>query len=141
MLILVSLQDLVERSGSLPYCSVFSGDHKPCFLDFNASLLFAGSTTPFSPVCQHSLQLSDPRKIAKYKSALHEQLEYHKEMDKCKNLHEMAAKGMWEDAQSKQYENLDLLIMESMLFAERACSKYYSTQFEWSPALIDSGVC
>jgi hypothetical protein len=62
-------------------------------------------------------------------------------MDKCKNLHEMAAKGMWEDAQSKQYENLDLLIMESMLFAERACSKYYSTQFEWSPALIDSGVC
>ncbi len=48
---------------------------------------------------------------------------------------------MWEDAQTKQYENLDLLIMESMLFAERACSKYYSKQFEWSPALIDSGVC
>ena len=128
----------MERSGILPYCSVFSGDHKPCFLDFNASLLFAGSTTPLAPVCQHSLQLSDPRKIAKYKSALHEQLEYHKVMDKCKNLHEIAAKGMWEDAQTKQYENLDLLITESMLFAERACSKRYSKQCEWSPALVQS---
>jgi hypothetical protein len=67
MLISAPLQAAVERSGILPYHSVFSGDHRPYYLDFNADLLFSGSTSPLAPPCQRSLQLSDPRKVNSYK--------------------------------------------------------------------------
>jgi hypothetical protein len=41
MLISASLQDAVVRSGILPYDAIFSGDHRPCFLDFDADILFS----------------------------------------------------------------------------------------------------
>jgi hypothetical protein len=65
MLLSASLQESVVRSGILPYCSIFAGDHRPYFLDLNANILFAGSTSPIAPVCYHSLQLSDPRRVGK----------------------------------------------------------------------------
>jgi hypothetical protein len=49
ILISATLQDSVEWSSILPYCSIFSGDHRPCFLDLNADLLFAGPTSPLAP--------------------------------------------------------------------------------------------
>jgi len=84
MLILASLQELVERSGILPYCSIFAGDHRPCFLDFNADLLFTGSTSPLTLASQCQLQLSDPRKVSQYKTKLYKQLEYHSILEKVK---------------------------------------------------------
>jgi hypothetical protein len=81
ILVSASIQHAVERSGILPYHSIFSGDHRPCFLDFNATALFSSLTSPLAPPCQRSLQLSDPRKILAYREALHEQLKYHKVFD------------------------------------------------------------
>jgi hypothetical protein len=95
ILISANLQDAVECSGILPYNAIFSGDHKPCFLDFNADLLFAGSTPPLAPPCQRSLQLFDPRKVNEYRTVLHKQLDYHKVFDKLKTLKEAAESGNW----------------------------------------------
>jgi hypothetical protein len=141
MLILASLQESVERSGILPYCSVFAGDHRPCFLDFNANLLFTGSTSPLPLASQCQLQLSDPRKVLQYKTILYEQLEYHNILEKGVALWEAATKSQWTDKHTKQYETLDLLITQSMLCAEQSCSKRYSKHFEWSPKLIQSVEC
>jgi hypothetical protein len=94
MLILASLQDAVERSGILPYNAIFSGDHRPCFLDFSADILFTGNTPPLAPPCQRKLQLFDPRRIEAYKTALHKQLDYHKVFDKCKLLKEAAEQNL-----------------------------------------------
>jgi hypothetical protein len=52
ILVSASLQHTVERSGILPYNSVFFGDHHPCFVDFNADLLFTAKIHPFAPPCQ-----------------------------------------------------------------------------------------
>lgn len=136
MLISASLQNTVECSGILPYGSLFAGDHHPCFLDFDANLLFAGPTSPLAPACQCSLQLTDPRQINLYKAKLHEQLEYHKVLDKCKDLYDIAVKGQWNEEYTQQYENLDLIITQSMLLAEQFCGKCYTKRFDWSPQVM-----
>jgi len=44
ILISATLQPIVQHSGILPYNAIFPGDHRPCFIDLNASCLFAGNT-------------------------------------------------------------------------------------------------
>jgi hypothetical protein len=112
------------------------GDHRPCFLDFNADLLFSMDTHPFAPPCQRSLQLSDPRRVHKYRELLHDQLQDHKVYDKCRALAEVASNKTWNDTHTLQYKNLDAIITQSMLFAESSCGKCYTKRFEWSPAMI-----
>jgi hypothetical protein len=123
------LQDAVEPSGILPYHTIFSGDHCPCFLDFNADLLFAGSSPPLAPPFRRSPQLFDPRRTTKYKECLHDHLAYHNVIEKCKALQEVALTTQWTDSHKAEYEKLDTIITETMLFAEHSC-------FEWSVTLI-----
>jgi hypothetical protein len=130
MLISASLQDAVIRSGILPYNSIFAGDHRPCFLDFDAIKLFAGSTPPLAPKCQRSLQLADPRRVNKYKEILHQQLSYHKVPDLCTTLLTAANSDTWSPKHLALYESLDKTITEAMLFAESSCSRKVTKRFE-----------
>jgi hypothetical protein len=138
MLISASLQEAVIRSGILPFHSIFSGDHRPCFLDFDANLLFASSTPPLAPSCQRSLQLMDPRRVTKYKEQLHHQLLYHNVFERCKALLEAADSETWTPDHLIQYEKLDKIITESMLCAEVNCSRKITKRYEWSPELVKS---
>jgi len=134
MLVLAHLQHAVERSGILPYHAVFSGNHHPCFLDFNAAILFSGFTSPLPPPCQRSFQLSDPRQD---REVLYDQLNYHYVFDKSKVLSEAASTNQWLSNHTSQYELLDqTIITQAMLFAKQSCSKRYTKRFEWSPKHI-----
>jgi hypothetical protein len=138
ILISSTLQDAVERSGILPYNSLFPGNHCPCFIDLNTTILFECPTPPPAPPCQRSLQLLDPRRVNTYREVLHKQLEYHKISNKLQTLTEAALNGSWTPDHTFCYEQLDSLITEAMLLAERNCSKKYTKHFEWSPTLINS---
>jgi hypothetical protein len=136
MLISPSLQHMVIRSGILPYNSLFTGDYRPCFLDFDANQLFSGPTAPLAPPCQRGLQLHDPRKTTKYREILHEQLQYHKVFEKYQDLLQAAQQKLWSPEYTLQYNRLDAAIMEAMLHAERSCSKKYTKIYKWSPTMI-----
>jgi hypothetical protein len=136
MLVSASLQHAVERSGILPYNSVFFGDHRPCFVDFNADLLFNAKIHPFASPCQRSLQLTDPRRVNKYRDILHEQLQYHKVFEKCETLSAAISSGRWSPDHISNYEQLDTIITQSMLYAKQSCGKRYTKLYEWSPSLI-----
>ncbi len=138
MLISASLQDAVERSGILPYHALFSGDHRPCFIDFNDDLLFFRTTPPLAPPCQWGPQLSDPRKIVSYKLIHYEKLDYHKVFDKYKLIREAAEANQWGPGQVLQYEKLDIIITQSMLSSEKSCSKRFTKRYDWSPKLIQA---
>jgi hypothetical protein len=138
MLISASLREAVIRSGILPYNSIFSGDHRPCFLDLDADTLFGNSIHPLAPHCQQSLQLSDPRRVNKYKEVLHQQLSYHKVQERCKALQEVVDLNSWTIAHIDQDETLDRTITEAMLYAEASCSRKFTKRFEWSPSLVES---
>jgi hypothetical protein len=136
MLVSASLQGAVLWSGILPYNAIFSGDHRPSFLDFDAEAIFAGPTPPLAPPCQRYLQLADPRRVTKYKEFLLHQLSYHSVFNKCRHLLEVADTDSWSDDHTTQYEGLDQIITESMLAAESFCSKKITKRFEWSPTLM-----
>jgi hypothetical protein len=74
---------------------------------------------PLAPPCQCSLQLSDPRKIIKYREALHEQLTYHNVLDKCQDLSDAATNKKWLPSHQSLYEQLDKTITQAMLLAEQ----------------------
>ena len=58
----MGLQNSAIRSGILPYNHLFVSDHRPCFIDFESSLLFKDPTYKIDPPKRRGLQLSDPRK-------------------------------------------------------------------------------
>lgn len=120
-----SLLPAITRSGILPYNSVFQGDHRPCYIDLNATEAFGGQTAPVCPPCQRNLQLHDPRKVDEYLSALNGQLSLHKVHQKVTTLNNKALTG-WQEEDQIQYERLDTLITEAMLYAERQTGKRYT---------------
>lgn len=73
--ILVSAQLLpaVQRSGILPFQSIFISDHRPCFIDLCAQQIFGNKTQDIAPQCQWQLQLRDLRVVEAYNGALEKQ--------------------------------------------------------------------
>jgi hypothetical protein len=122
----------VTRSGILPLYSVFTGDHNACYVDIDATLLFAEPTYHIALPSHRGLQLRDPRKVTACIKILLEQTEYHKIYEKVSDLFQSAIEGNWTPTHTEIYEKLDTILTESMLYAERTITKYKTSLFEWS---------
>jgi len=127
----------VKRSGILPYHSLFQGDHRPCYIDIDTSIAFEGKTPSICLPCQRVLQLKDLRIVTTYVETLHKQLDLHKVCLKVEQLSKITSE-QWTLQNQTQYERLDRLITESMLYAESCAAKKYTKKFEWSPTLVRS---
>jgi hypothetical protein len=125
----------VMRSGLTPFHTFFGGDHRGVYVDFSAALLFKSNTYELVRQQGRGLQLKDPRKVASYISALHEQLKYHKVLRKYEKLSEIPV-GVWTNAETIKYERLDRIAVQSALYAEKTVARRYSTRYQWSPALL-----
>jgi len=66
ILISTSLLEAVQRSGILPYHTVFISDHRGCYVDFDAAALFGSPTAALAPEIYRGLRLQDPRIVQKY---------------------------------------------------------------------------
>jgi hypothetical protein len=122
-------------SGILPYNHPFISDHRPCFVDFNGSLLFQDSTHSIEPPRRRGLQLFDPRKTKQYIDELDTQLEYHNALPKTHRLYQKAPTTSWSHSNIDHYIRLDSTITESMLRTEKVTTRIFSTKYDWSPAL------
>ena len=130
-----SLAHTVLRSGLAPFHTFFQGDHRAAYVDFNARLLFQSNTYELARLKGRGLQLKDPRIVDAYVQALFDQLDYHKVWEKLDRLVTIRVED-WKETDRITYEKLDTIITESMIYAERNCSKRYSTRFQWSPLLL-----
>jgi hypothetical protein len=74
--ILVSprLVGAVTHSGSLPLYSLFQGDHRPYYIDLDATVAFADNAYEICRPQGHGLQLCDPRIITKYIDSLRDHI-------------------------------------------------------------------
>lgn len=97
--------------------------------------MFADPAYDIAPQAYQHLQLSDPRLKNQYRDELHQQLQYHKVYDKVQALQEISDAGTWSATDTAQYQQLDKIITEAMLHAERNTGKRVSTRYEWSPEL------
>ena len=130
-----SIVHCVLRSGLTPFHTFFGGDHRGVYVDFSASLLFKSNTYELARPQGRGLQLKDPRKVAKYLTTLHGQLAYHKVIKKHEQLSQIP-EGAWTNADTIKYEKLDKIAVQSALYAEKTIACRYSTQYQWSPALL-----
>jgi hypothetical protein len=62
-------------------------------------------------------------------------LDYLKIIVKLDKLYKVATEGQWTPKDTQQYESLDKLIMESMLYVERKSTRAISKTYDWSPTL------
>jgi hypothetical protein len=125
-------------SGILPLYSIFLGDHNACYVDLDAEILFGDDTHPLAPASRRGLQLLDPRKVISYKEHLHKQLEYHKVFDKLKDLTYAAEHNLWSEQHTKEYNALDRIITESMIYAEKEITRVITGNYEWSVQLAQA---
>jgi hypothetical protein len=135
LLVTPRLVPAVLSSGSLACHSLFHSDHRASFMDFDSLLLFADPAYEIAPPSYRRLQLADPRLKNQYRDVLHNQLQYPKVYDKVQHLQEVTESGTWTEEHTKEYQNLDKLITDSMLYAERNTGRKVSTRYEWSPTL------
>jgi hypothetical protein len=138
ILVSSSIAPSVQKLGILPFHSVFCSDHRPCFIDIDATMLFNELTSPIAPLCQRQLQLTDPRSVSKYIDNAHKQIEYHNIADKYRELCNKLEEDTWSDSDINKYEQIDRLNSESMVFAERNCGNKHTKRFDWSPVLIQA---
>jgi hypothetical protein len=89
--VLLGVSIAITSSGCLSFHSFFNSNHRAQFLDLNSMALFADPAYEISQQSESRLQLQYPRLIDKYKSHLHEQLEYHKVNDKLLQFQEHAS--------------------------------------------------
>jgi len=57
-------------------------------------------------------------------------------LQKCDTLYAAISSGQWSPDHINKYEQLDTIITQSMLYAEKFCGKRYTKLYEWSPSLI-----
>jgi hypothetical protein len=106
ILVSASLLPAVKRSGILLYHSLFQGDHRPCYIDIDASIAFERKTPYICPPCQRVLQLKDPRIVTAYVETLNKQLDLHKVSRKVEQLSKITSE-QWTLQNQTQYERLD----------------------------------
>jgi hypothetical protein len=114
------------------------GDHRPYFMDFDASLLFADPMLKIARPSGRILRLRDPRVRRRYTSALHDQLSAHNVLPRFQDLSLAMSSGTWSFTHTIQYESLDNTIIQSMLLAEKKAGRIYTSTYSWSPILKQS---
>jgi len=119
----------------MPYDSVFISNHRPCYIDLDASILFHDQIPNIEAASRRGLQLQDPRIVKLYHDQLSKQLNYHKIQKKIDLLYINAQQSPHDPTIPLQYEKIDRILTESMLYAEKQSAKKYSGTFQWSPTL------
>jgi hypothetical protein len=107
-----TLTPAVLRSGILPFYSLFLSDHRPCYIDIDATALFGEATSQITSADRRGLQLTDPRKVQKYKDNKKDQIKYHRIMEKLRDLRHKAQTGEWSLEDYYTYEKIDKLTLK-----------------------------
>jgi hypothetical protein len=123
ILVSKSILPAVERSGVLSHHSLIRGDHRPYYVDFNATILFSYPAYQIEPATVRKLRLIDPRVVQSYRTALHDLLAKHNVFHRLNTLQESLDNDQWSLDSQVEYESFYDIITESMLTAEKSINK------------------
>ena len=133
------LVDNVTYAGYAPFSEGYISDHRGLFFDIKENALFP---TTQSNIMHHEfrkLKSKLPKRVEKYIEKLDEDWETHKITEKFKELAaNMKLEGKTK-RMSKKLNDLDNLITELMICAERRCANVTTHHPEyWSPKLAEA---
>ena len=131
----------INRTGILKFHEGFDSDHRGLFCDINTDLF----TNVVDNITIKTRQIgtnSTNREGRKYIKLLNDQFNNHRIYEKINQLYDNSINmGINDDKESilKEVDNLDKLITQLMLFAERKCCKKKERAL-WSPTLQQSNL-
>ncbi len=76
--------------------------------------------------------------MTKYNGSVHQQLEYHNIVNNYRDLIDKIEGDTWADNDVTEYEKIDNINSESMIYAERNSGNKHTKRFHWSPPLIQA---
>jgi hypothetical protein len=135
ILVTPALLPMVLVSRCMSHHSLFTSDHRPCYIDLGPIAFFSDPAYEIEPRTYRRLRLNDPKLTLQYQTELHDQLTHHDIFNKLDQLKEHAQQGTWTDQHTQQYLSLDNTIMVAMLHAENKTGRKTSTKYDWSPTL------
>ncbi len=127
----------LQRSGVLPLYSIFMGDHCPCYVDLDSTVLFSDPTHPIAHHTHRGIQLLDPRKVDKYIDTLLQQLDYHKVFNKLDDMDSTLEANQWCPHSTQGYSTTDVVISDSMIHAERCITSRRTQTYDWSTQIAN----
>ena len=127
----------IRHHDPLPFDSVFESDHRPIYIDIEASL-FLTSSIHLTPATQRVLHSTDITKTNPYIETFTRLLKSHKIP---RRLHDLSQEFLQADPEQphtliQKYETIDREVGEFMVAAEKACKRpRNNTPYDWSPKL------
>jgi hypothetical protein len=98
-------------------------------LDLDARALFKEMTPTIQPMQWRSFHLHDQRVVKSYYEHLRKEIEYHNLASKIDDLHKVAGNKTLNPNVEPDFEKLDKLLTEAMIYAESKCKRQFSTKY------------
>jgi hypothetical protein len=124
-----------RKAGILPLGEGHDSDHRALYVDFDAKVLFSGSTASLNPTTHRQLTTLNVRALTKYIGTLRRLFDEHKTMERLSSLQSSFDRYGATEANIQAYNNLDGWATDRMLHAEKTCTHTHHQGHAWSPAL------
>ena len=129
----------VTARAILPIHDGYLSDHRALLVDFDSNVMFAGPTSEVVAPSTRQLTSTNPKVVARYMTVMLKHIAKHEVIRKVDNLRQRSASGLWNAADTIQWEIVDRILSQARACAESQCGKKQSGQIAWSPELKLSG--
>ena len=123
ILISKTLVQKTTSSGFLAFYDGIESDHRGCFVDFNAYLLFKGKTLTLHTQAPRNLTSKKSKTVRQYKAELWKRLESHNIAERSSKIKSQASEKPVPPNFENELNNIANTIQTAMLQAEAACAK------------------
>jgi hypothetical protein len=117
----------------------YLSDHRALVVDYNATLLFGGPTTPIVTPQPRRLTSTNPVQVHTYISHMRSHFETHVVSEKRAALVAKSDSGNWESSDVDEYNRLDDTLQRGRAASENKCTPRLSGILPWSPELHLAG--
>ena len=139
VLVSANIAHTVRSSSILALHDGYLSDHRALLVDFDATALFQSATSEVTTATERRLTSTSPQAVHSYIAAMKLQVEKHNLEAKVLQLQQQSEEGNWTDLLVEEWEQIDGILAESRLAAERKCKAKRTGLLPWSPDLQTSG--
>ena len=125
----------VKHSGFLPWNQIMESDHRTGFVDFDEVALFGDNTEDPTHNATRKLSTDYPESIIKYLEIMNKKIKSKKIEKSLSELVRKAGVNGWTKKREREYNNIDSLLTQIMLQAEKECVPKTTNKSQWSTSL------
>jgi Reverse transcriptase (RNA-dependent DNA polymerase) len=129
---------VIEKCGYSDFQWGTKSDHRLLWADFKSTNLFGDSNIPMWNPLSRRLKMLDIRVVSKFIDLRKKHLAEHQLEQRLRLLRERILVEDFSEDLKKEFEEIDKLRTEGILYADRKCRKIKAAEVPWSPLLQES---